>query len=186
MKTQTPTADAEQTSALTEAPAAPAKAKIEPVVMRSPHDVQLTQQALEHRVEELKSLSKKNTTEGYVREARTIDADVAAIEHAILPQFRSQREIAFVTTEALEKEVAAALRVFIFRAFDGLDDPNSNVTAVGIRNRRDRLVEALATRVTMFARDVADAAHAAGYQTRVTTSESLALGVIASLRVRAD
>jgi hypothetical protein len=79
------------------------------------------------------------------------------------------------------------MRVIIFRAFDSLDDPKSKVTADGIRGRRDRLIEGLASRVMLYARDVAGAAYDAGYQARTRTPDVIASSVVSTLRSgRAD
>src|SRR5689334_12432410 len=87
-----------------------------PVALKSAHDFALATTALEHRAEELKKLSKKNREEGYVREARSIEPDAAAIEHAILPQFRSQRELPLADFERLEKSVGEAIAKFVRQA----------------------------------------------------------------------
>ena len=176
---------AEQTSVL-DAATTNGKKTPQPVKLASAHDFSLTTQALEHRSEELKKLVKKNQDEGYHREARAIEADVAAIEHAILPQFRSQRELPLASTEELEIAVEGALRVFIFRAFDKLDDPKAHPTGNEIRGRRDRLVETLAQRVTLFARDVAEEAFNQGYAIRQTTPEAIAARSVRTLRNTAD
>ncbi len=177
----------EQTTVLADAPATNgAPKKPEPVKLASAHDFTLTTQALEHRAEELKKLSKKNSEEGYTREAKSIEADVAAIEYSILPQFRNQRELPLAGVEQLESSVEAALRVFIFRAFDTLDDPKSKVTAEGIRNRHDRLVDLLADRITLYARDVAEDAFNHGYAIRQTSPEAIAARNVRTLRQQGD
>jgi SepF-like predicted cell division protein (DUF552 family) len=168
-----------------EAPAAGPK-KPEPVILRSIHDYSLTTTALESRKEELKKLAKKNTDEGYTREARAVQADADAIEHHILPSFRAQRELPLVSIDQLEKEVAGALNRFVTTAFAGLGDPKVLVTPEGIGSRKKVLLQQLATRVTLYATQLADEAFNQGVAARAQTSEALALGAIATLRAQGD
>lgn len=177
----------EQTSALpSDAGKQTAKKKPEPITLRSPHDFTLTTRALEQRVEDLKKLATKNRDDGYLREAMAIEADAAAIEHAILPQFRSQRELPLVSHEKLAEEIEAALRVFVYRAFDGFDDPKMVPTAAMVHARRNSLVATLRDRVTLFAQDIARNAFDHGYQARQLTPESLASRNVRTLSGRAD
>ena len=180
MKTESP----DQTNALADMPDAPKK-KPEPVVLRSAHDYGLVEQSLTSRAEELKKLAAKNTAEGYTREAKTISADVMAIEYAILPQTRQQTTLA-LNPDQFEKEVKGAIQTVIFRAFDGLDDTKVKMTAGVIRNRKEALVRELTTRITLFARDVADHSFNTGYQARKTTADVLAGSQIKTLSGRAD
>jgi hypothetical protein len=156
----------------------------EPVALRSQHDYSLVTDALEHRKEDLEKLAKKNEEEGYSREARAIKADLAAIEHHILPVFRDQREMPLVTHEQLAKEIAAALRPHIYRAFDGLGDPKVHVTFDGIQRRRDTLLDALALRITHFATGLADEAFNEGHAAREQSAPALARRQIGELRAQ--
>lgn len=160
--------------------------KATPVHLRSAPDFEIVTRALDHESEELKKLSKRNSDAGYVKEARRIEADVYSIEHHIAPQFRSQRDLPVVTHEQLAKEVAAAVRLFVFRTFDGLDNPKVQTTPEGIRGRRDRLVNELAERITLYASDVSEGASNEGYAARLMNAESIALHSIGTLRGRDD
>lgn len=160
----------------------PKTKKPEPVTLRSLHDYSLTTNALEHRVEELKKLAKKNTDEGYVREARAIEADAASIEHQILPCFRNQRELPLVSEAQLEKEVAGALRRIVFSAFEGLGDPKVLTTPEMIAHRRDHALKRIAERVTAYTVEVAEDAFNQGAASRQQTSESIALRSVTTLR----
>jgi hypothetical protein len=164
-----------------EEPAKTQKA-IAPVKLRTAHDFTLTATALEARAEELKKLSKKNQEEGYSREAKSVQADADAIEYHILPAFRDQRELPLMTVEQVEKEVAGAMRSFVFRSFDGLDDPKQSITPENIRGRKERLLKTIGERVTFFAREIAERAFNEGYAARDTAPESLAMRCISSLR----
>lgn len=156
--------------------------KPEPVILRSAHDYGITTVALETRVEDLKKLAKKTGEEGYPRESRAIQADADAIAHHILPSFRAQRELPLVSHETLEKEIAGALRIFVMRAFEGLGDPKVLQTHEAVNARRNALVEKLATRVALYAKDLADEAFNQGFAARAQSAESLALRAISTLR----
>lgn len=172
------------TTGLADAPATTkAKGAVE---VRSPHERALLEQSLTDRIEVLKKLGKSATDEGYAHLARAITADVATIEHVMLPQVREQREFALVKPEEFEKAVAGAISVLVHRAFDGLDDPKVKVTKSGVHTRRDRLVQAIADRVVMYARDVAQSSWDAGYQFRQLSPDVLANTPIRTLNGRAD
>lgn len=168
-----------------EAPTTGSK-KPEPVILKSAHDYSLTQQALEVRKEDLKKLAKKTSDEGYRREARNIQADADAIEHHILPSFRSQRELPFVTGEQLDKEIAGALSVFVARAFDGLDVPNVKLTKSGMDIRKSNLLKTLTARVSLFAIELADEAFNQGAAARQQSAEALAFRYVSTLRAAGD
>lgn len=165
---------------------ATAPKKPEPVQLRAPHDYTLVTQALDLRKEDLKKLSKKTSEEGYTREARVMEADALAIEHHILPAFREQREIPFVTHEALSKMVGAALKAPIWKAFDQLGDPKVIVTYDGIKARRERLLEQLTNRLTFYVKDVAEEAYRQGTAAREQSSEAIAARSIQTLSSRDD
>lgn len=160
--------------------------KPEPVLLRSLHDYALTQTALESRKEELTKLAKKNLDEGYTREARAVQSDAEAIEHHILPSFRAQRELPLVSAEQLEKEVTGALARLVHIAFTGLGDPKVMHTPEGIANRKERLLQALGVRVTLFVTEVADNAFNQGVAAREQTAEALAMRSITTLRASGD
>ena len=173
------------TNALLDEPTAAAK-KPAPIVLRASHDYSITEQALASRAEELKKLAKKNNEEGYRREGRAVQADADAIEHQILPVFREQRELPLVTQDALEKEVGAALRLYITQAFSGLGDPKVEHTPSGIAFRRDTLLKQLTTRVTLYATELADEAFNQGVAAREQTAEALAMRAIGTLRATGE
>lgn len=159
-----------------------AASKPEAVTLRSAHDYSLTTSALEHRVEELKKLSKKNSDEGYHREARVIDADVQSIEHHVLPCFRQQRELPLVTVEQLEQEIAGALRRPVTKAFEGLGDPKVLTTPEMISHRRENLMKLLGVKLATYVNQVAEDAYNQGFAAREQTSESIAVRAIGTLR----
>jgi hypothetical protein len=172
------------TSLLDDAPAGTKKPA--PILLRAAHDYSITQQALEFRAVDLKKLSVNVAKDGYRREARAIQADADAIEQAILPVFREQRELPLVTQDALEKEIAAALRVFVTQAFSGLGDPKVQITPSSIDARRSDLLRNLTQRVTMFATDLADEAFNQGVAARAQSAEALAMRTIGSLRATGE
>jgi hypothetical protein len=169
---------------LDEAPAAPKKPQ--PVTLRASHDYTLVATALDVRKEDLKKLATKVDADGYKREARAIRADADAIEHQILPSFAEQRELPLVTHDQLEKEIGAALRRFVYMAFDGLANPKVVITPSGLASRRDELLKSLTARVTVFATDLADEAFNQGVAAREQSAEALALRAVATLRATGD
>lgn len=170
----------EQTSAL--ADEAPTSRKTKPVELRSAHDYTLTVQALEARAEDLKKLATKNQDEGYTREARSIQADVASIEQHVLPAFRAQRELPLVTEEHLEKEILGALRPLVWQAFNGLDNPKTHVTPAMLDRKREELLDTLVARVQHFATELAEESFNQGSASRQQTAEALAMRCIKALR----
>jgi hypothetical protein len=173
---------ATQTEVLADSAPASRPSKPPVIEFRTEHDLKLAGVALEHRVEELKKLQKKNDEEGYAREARAISADAAAIEHHLLPQLRAQRELPLLSTEQLQKEVEAALSRAVHQAFEQLDNPKAAITPEGIRSRRAHLIAKLASRVIVFARELAEASWNDGYQARGQSTERLTLNALESLR----
>lgn len=157
-----------------------------PVALRTAHDFSLVTTALEFRKDDLTKLAKKVQEDGYAREARAITADAEAIEQHVLPQFREQRELPFVTHEQLEKEISAALTRFVRQAFQGLGDPKVVVTPASIDHRREELLKSLTTRITLYAKDVADDAFNQGIAAREQSSEAIALRSISTLRAFGD
>ncbi len=160
--------------------------KPEPVRLRSAHDFTLVTSALDFRKEDLKKLAKKVAEDGYQREARAIAADAEAIESHVLPQFRAQRELPLVTHDQLEKEINGAIRRFVSRAFDGLGDPKVIVTPSALDRRKDDLLKALAARVTLYVKEVADEAFNQGAAARQQTAEALAMRSISTLRAQGE
>lgn len=156
--------------------------KPEALQLRSVHDYSLTLTSLEHRVEELKKLAKKNMDEGYEREARAINADILSIEQHILPCFRNQRELPLVSHEQLQDEILGALRRHVTQAFEGLGDPKVLTTPEMIAHRRENLLKRLAVRVTLFVNEVVEDGYNQGFAAREQTSESIAMRGITTLR----
>lgn len=174
-----------QTDALADMPAN-ARKKAEPVVLRGPHDYNLVTAALTRTIDELTKLQKKNAEEGYPELAKKVAADIAAIQQIILPQFRMQREFPLVDAEQFEKAIKGALQPMVYRAFETLDDSKVKHTKDAIHRRRDRLVDEIANRVTLYARDVAEHSFTFGIQARQTSADVLANARIATLSGRAD
>lgn len=168
------------TATVEKAPAAASKP--EPVTLRSVHDYSLTVASLEHRVEELKKLAKKNSDEGYDKESRAIAADIASIEQHVLPCFRNQRELPLVTIDQLEKEIAGALRRPVTKALEGLGDPKILSTPEMISHRRESLVKTLGVKLATYVNQVAEDAFNQGLAAREQTSESIAVRALGTLR----
>lgn len=161
-----------------------------PVQLRTARDYSLTTTALEHRAKDLSKLSKQTREEGYHAEARTIDADVGAINEYVLPLFREQRELALVTHDDLEATVKNALHATLHHfavSSDSAARGDRDVSArVSPRNepglvadrwqgkREDDLSAAIARAVTAFAVEIAESSYAAGFAAREMTPESLA------------
>lgn len=158
----------------------------DPITLPTRHDVKIVLDALELRKDDLKKLAKKTQEEGYPREAAVMSADAAALEHHVLPAFRAQRELPLVTPEQLEKNIHAALKVFINRAFEGMGDPKVVQTFESVVWRKEQLHDKLAVRVTLFVREVAEEAFRQGMAAREQTAESIADRAIMTLRATGD
>lgn len=172
--------DDTQTVAVEEPPKKPAPPK--PVQLRSAHDYTIATQALEFRAADLKKLSTKTRDEGYPREASAIEADALAIEHVILPQFRSQQELPLITVEQLEKAIADALKMPIVNAFSGIGDPKIQISPDSVTGRKEMLVNRLVTRISLYVRAVAKESFDAGVAAREALPETLALRSIGELK----
>ena len=85
--------------------------------------------------------------------------------------------------EDLERDIAAAIRTGVFRAFDGLDNPKTMPTVAGIQRRRDVLIKVLADRITTFAIVVADEAFKQGLAAREQSPQRIAQRSVTDLRV---
>jgi hypothetical protein len=172
--------DADQVVAVEEPTKKPEAPK--PVQLRSARDYTIATTALTTRAADLKKLAEKTRTEGYPREASSIDSDALAIEQFILPQFRAQQELPLITVEQLEKAIEEALRIPIVNAFNGLGDPKTLPTPDNIAGRKEMLSKRLVTRLSLYARAVAKEAFDAGVAAREALPETLALRSIAELR----
>lgn len=172
---------------LLDAPDAAAKPMTpEPITLPTRHDVKIVLDALELRKDDLKKLAKRTQEEGYPREAAIMNADAAALEHHVLPAFRSQRELPLVTSEQLQKNILAALKVPINRAFEGMGDPKVIMTYESVMSRKEKLHDHLALRVSLFVREVAEEAYRQGMAAREQTAESIADRSIMTLRASGD
>jgi hypothetical protein len=159
----------------------PPKKKSDAVVIDSPHLFNLTAQALADRKEVLAKLAKDARGEGYIRQATDIEADAAAIEFVLLPQFRMQREFPLVDGEKFEKACADAMRGLISKAFAGMDDPKQKFTPDAITRRKETLMRDVGARVATFAREVASSAYVHGYHVRTTGADVIAASALQSL-----
>jgi hypothetical protein len=155
---------------------------LEPLKFVAKRDVAVTEIALQLRGEDLKNLAKKNQQEGYSFEANVMLQDAAAIEHRILPQLRSQRELPLVSFEALEKQVADSISGLTRRVVAGLDEKNANLKRDALKHRSDSLTRDLAARIASCLRDTAQAAYSAGFAARSITPEGIAAEQMRSLR----
>lgn len=175
------------TNTLLDEPEAKAKpATPEPIILPTRHDVKIVLDALELRKDDLKKLATKTQAEGYPREAAVMSADAAALEHHVLPAFRSQRELPLVTPEQLEKNINAALKVPVNRAFEGMGDPKVIQTYESVMSRKEKLQQHLAVRVALYVREVAEEAYRQGMAAREQTAESIADCAIMTLRASGD
>lgn len=150
-----------------------------PVTLRTLRDYTLAAQALSHRADDLEKLAKKNSEEGYSREARTQLADVAAIRQFILPRFSEQQELPLVTTDQLREKIGQGLRDIVSGALV-VRAPEDKQTDL-LRSREDHLVERLAARVANYGIQIAETAFAAGYASRDDDPEVLAHRCLSSL-----
>jgi hypothetical protein len=146
-----------------------------PILFRTAHDITITGQALEHRVEFLKAAAKKVHSLGYRRQARDILADVDAIQEHVIPSLRTQRELPLKSEEDAERSIKGGIRTTVFRAFDGLDDVKvvGRHTPEAIQRRREELCNALVGRVHTFAMELINRSYNAGYAARKTDPEVL-------------
>jgi RecJ-like exonuclease len=149
------------------------------VALRTRRDFTLATQALKHRAEGLEKLAKKNSEEGYDREARTQLADVAAIRDFILPRFQDQQEMPLVTEEELKAGISNGIRDLISHALvvRAPEDKQEDM----LRTREDHLVERLTNRIANFATEIAERAFAAGYASREDDPEVLAHKALGAL-----
>ena len=147
--------------------------KPQPVELRTARDYSLATQALTSRVDDLKDLAKKNEKEQYHREAKNILADAAAIEHFILPQFRTQQELPLKTPEQVRTAIAEALRPIIRPKL--VVRTGEKDAPVSIARREEELAGQIATRVMAFAQDLFEEAYNAGHAARENTFEVFAL-----------
>lgn len=153
----------------------------QPVTLRTPHDASLVVKAIETRVEDLKSLAKKNTQAGYPRQAREQEGDAGALEFYVLPQFRAQQELPLGTPEQVRGGIANALRgvvrgQLVVRVMKKANEEET--TEQGERSsaaREQALLEVLALRIERFAEAVASAAYEAGVAARQSSPEAIAL-----------
>jgi hypothetical protein len=155
-----------------------------PVQLRTAHDYALTVQALESRALELTKLAKKNEDEHYHREARTVQADAAAITEIILPRFRPQGELPLATTEQLRAGIANALRSVVRRELlrNAEETPVGERPLIDIPGRESAALEVFAAQIEGYAIDLAEHAFNAGYAARNDEPLALALASIGSLQ----
>lgn len=151
------------------------------IELRTRRDHSLTVQALEHRAKGLEGLAKKNTDEGYAREAKTQLADVAAIRSFILPQFRAQQEMPLVSTEQVRAGIIEALRFAVHGELVVRTPEDRQEDA--LRSREQRLLERLAVHIEGYAMAVAEDAYNAGYSARENQPEVIAHRQIGALTV---
>jgi hypothetical protein len=141
----------------------------EPIVLRTSHDVGLVHTALELRVDSLDKLAKKNTDEGYEREARVIANDAADIRHYVLPIFAGQRELDLIEPEALQEGLSSVIRTRLEHHRARKSIPN--VVADDLAQRMTLLLDELATR-----------AYSAGFAARHHEARLFAFGALAEVR----
>lgn len=151
-----------------------------PIHLRTRHDATLAAHALEHRVDELEKLAKKNQDSGYGREARTQLSDAATIKELILPAFREQGELPLVTPEQVRGGIAEGLRDIIRNALI-VRAPDDKQTDALI-SREDQLLEKLAIRIEAYAEQVASDAYEAGYAARHNDPQFIVHQALHSLR----
>lgn len=151
----------------------------EPIALRTPHDIGIVRQALDARASDLEKLSKKNEDTGYSREAKAIDADVAAIRYHILPAFSRQFELPLVTADKLEERITGALRGPVHKALLPLTTPGTDgdedAQADAFKKREDRVLEDLAGRITRFVLAATEEAYNAGVAARENVPAALAV-----------
>ncbi len=140
----------------------------------TPHDYQIARVALAGRADDLTKLAKKNDEEGYVREARIIQADATQIKDRMLPLFSDQDELPLATTE----EVSSAIR----NELRGLVRVHAKLDPDGAVDHEAVLLEKLGARIEAYAVAVAASAFAAGVAYREAAPEVVALKAIPALR----
>lgn len=123
------------------------------------HDMKLVAFAVEERVTRLRALEKKNTDEGYLREARTIAADAARLEKGILPALSlDQAEFPTLTAVEARSGIANHLHDVIRRYVRHSEGPEDNPV--------EAFENEVCQRVERFGREIAEKAYAAGYAAR--------------------
>jgi hypothetical protein len=157
-----------------------------PMGLKTPHDVSLVVVGMEGRAEALDKLAKKNEEEGYTREAKSIAADAAAIRENVLPIMRRQLEIPFPKSEDVEKRIATELatlvRPAVINAPMHIDQKKTKEEQEEIfRDRADRLLDELASRILAYGEAIADDAYQAGLAAREATPTRFAANAVKGL-----
>lgn len=177
MATATPTEQTEQTDML----GTPARPRdLTPITMRTPREMMLITQSLEHRASELESLAKKTRVEGYDREARIMEGDVAAIREHVLPQVRHQQELPLATVDEVRAGIANALRGIVRANILVKGD-----TEEGIERKKtqatEQILERIAAKVESFFVVAVKSAYSAGYSARETDPHAIAKRALTKL-----
>lgn len=148
-----------------------------PVTLRTPHDAALVVKAIETRTEDLKKLAKNNESAGYQRHARDQRADAAALEIYVLPQFKSQQELPFATSDQVRAGIANALRDVVRNRILVRMGPvvSEEEKQRSVGDREKELLDGISVRVERFAEALAQAAYEAGVAARESAPEALAI-----------
>jgi hypothetical protein len=157
------------------------------VTLRTPHDHKLVIDALEARAEALDKLAKKNEDEHYTREARAINADVAAINTTIIPAFRGQASLKLVADGELQAAVARAIKPKVHRALvqyttslEATEDKDDQRDL--LVDREQGLLEELARHVELMLLAASAEGVAAGVAMRESDPEVVAVRALGTLR----
>lgn len=143
------------------------------IELPTPHHWRLVKVAIDDRVASLKSIAKKVSDEGYIREARVMEHDALALSEDVSPQLEVQAEIPLATADEVQSGVANELRGVV-RRHVRRDQQDVDHEA--------QMLKELSERVERFACEVANRAYAAGLSAREATAEVFALKSLNALR----
>lgn len=152
---------------------APPQEGLPSIELPTPHHYRLVRQAIEDRADTVKGLAKKLDDEGYLREARVLTQDAAALTEGVLPQFERQAEIPLATADELSSAIVNELRGLV-RKHVRQDDEK--------RDHEAELLKSLGDRVTRYTLDVSTRSYAAGMAAREAIPEVFGLKAIEALR----
>lgn len=151
----------------------PPRAFAPTIDLPTPHHWRLVKVAIDDRVSALKSIAKKVSDEGYIREARIMEHDALALSEDVSPQLEVQAEIPLATADEVQSGVANELRGVV-RRHVRRDQQDVDHEA--------QMLKELSERVERFACEVANRAYAAGLSAREATAEVFALKSLNALR----
>lgn len=153
----------------------PAQKPLTPVEFRTRRDMSLVTEALEHRMDSLDKLAKKNDDEGYPSLGRKVKADAMQIREIVLPAFREQRELPI----ANPGDILSGVTSLIGPAFAKI--PMTEKTDADSRDRE--IIETIAPRIARAIAIAAERGFWAGEASRESQPDLIGLRAITDARL---